>query len=69
MRFHSVQKRNRRSLENNYFEPDNIKIKNIHKKTEFSIDIKLVNFVEWFASYNLVPIGLVLKMVIGDWDE
>ena len=50
---------------NNYFEPDNIKIKNIHKKTEFSIDIKLVNFVEWFASYNLVPIGLVLKMVIG----
>ena len=54
---------------NNYFEPDNIRIKNIHKKTEFSIDIKLVNFVEWFASYNLVPIGLVLKMVIGGMNK
>ena len=24
-----------------------------------------MNFIEWFSTYNLVPIGLVLKMVIG----
>ena len=50
---------------NKYSEPKNIKIKNIVRKTGYSIDAKLVDFIEWFSSYNMVPIGLVLKMVIG----
>ena len=50
---------------NNYSETKNIKIKNIVRKTGYSIDAKLVDFIEWFSSYNMVPIGLVLKMVIG----
>ena len=54
---------------NNYSEPKNIKIKDISKKTEYFIDKKLVNFIEWFSSYNMVPIGLVLKMVIGSSDK
>ena len=24
-----------------------------------------MEFIEWFSTYNMVPIGLVLKMVIG----
>tara|TARA_B100000963_G_scaffold135153_1_gene117519 strand:- start:6916 stop:8859 length:1944 start_codon:yes stop_codon:yes gene_type:complete len=54
---------------NNYAEPKNIKIKNILNKTKYTIDKKLINFVEWFSSYNMVPIGLVLKMVIGGVDK
>ena len=54
---------------NNFLEPKDIKIKDIAKKTEYSIDIKLINFIEWFSSYNMVPIGLVLKMVIGGTDK
>ena len=50
---------------NHYLEPKNIKIKDIEKKTEYSLNKKLVDFIEWFSSYNMVPIGLVLKMVIG----
>ena len=48
----------------------NIKIKNITKKIEgYSLDQKLINFVEWFSAYNMVPVGLVLKMVIGNKDN
>ena len=54
---------------NNYSEPKNIRIKDIANKTNFSINRKLVDFIEWFASYNMVPIGLVLKMVIGNSDK
>ena len=54
---------------NNYVEPKNIKIKSIEKKTEYSIDRKLINFIEWFSSYNMVPVGLVLKMSIGGSDK
>ena len=50
---------------NTYSEPKNIKIKSIEKKINYSIDKKLVNFIEWFSTYNIVPIGLVLKMAIG----
>ena len=50
---------------NNFSEPKNIKLKNIAKKTQYKLDKKLINFIEWFSSYNIVPIGLVLKMVIG----
>ncbi len=54
---------------NNYPSPKNIKIKDIEKETEYSIDKKLIDFIEWFSSYNMVPIGLVLKMAIGGSDK
>ena len=54
---------------NTYMEPKNIKIRNITCKTLFSIDRKLVDFIEWFSTYNMVPIGRVLKMVIGSNDK
>ena len=54
---------------NNYSEPKNIKIKDIANKTNYSINRKLIDFIEWFASYNMVPIGLVLKMVIGNSEK
>ena len=54
---------------NNYQEPKNIKLKEIGRKTGYSIDAKLVDFIEWFSSYNMVPMGLVLKMVIGGDDK
>ena len=54
---------------NNYAEPKNIKIKDITNKTQYSIDKNLIDFIEWFSIYNMVPIGLVLKMVIGGSDK
>ncbi len=54
---------------NNYFEPENIKIKDVLDETEYSIDRNLINFIEWFSSYNMVSMGLVLKMVIGGSDK
>ena len=50
---------------NNNIELKNIKIKDIEKKTEYSINRKLIDFIEWFSIYNMVPLGLVLKMTIG----
>ena len=51
---------------NNHYDLIDIKIKNINKKIKnYSIDKKLVDFIEWFSIYNMVPIGLVLKMTIG----
>ena len=47
----------------------NIKIKDIKRRTGYSIDKKLINFIEWFSAYNMVSIGLVLKMVIGGTDK
>ena len=48
----------------------NIKIKNISKKIkDYSIDQNLINFVEWFSIYNMVPLGLALKMTIGNKDN
>ena len=44
----------------------NIKIKNINKKIKnFSLNKNLIDFIEWFAAYNMMPLGLVLKMSIG----
>tara|TARA_B100001248_G_scaffold261150_1_gene251381 strand:- start:856 stop:2799 length:1944 start_codon:yes stop_codon:yes gene_type:complete len=54
---------------NNYQEPKNIRLKEISRKIGYSIDANLVDFIEWFSSYNMVPIGLVLKMVIGGDDK
>ena len=43
----------------NYSEPKNIKIKDIRRKTQYSIDKKMIDFIEWFSSYNMVSIGLI----------
>ena len=43
-----------------------IKIKNINKKIgKNSLNKNFINFIQWFAMYNVTPLGLVLKMVIG----
>ena len=45
----------------------NIKIKNIEKKiNNFSLGQELIDFMNWFATYNMMPIGLVLKMSMGN---
>jgi len=45
----------------------NIKIKNINKKiNNYSLGQELIDFLNWFATYNMMPIGLVLKMSIGN---
>ncbi len=47
--------------------PKKIKIKAVTKKIkDFSINQKLINFIDWFSMYNMVPRGLVLKMCIGN---
>ena len=44
----------------------NIRIKKIIRKIEgYSIDQKLVNFIEWFSSYNMVPLGLAFAILNG----
>ena len=48
----------------------NIKIKNITKKIKkYSINKSLVDFIDWFSTYNMVSPGLTLKMVIGNKDN
>ena len=48
------------------FASKEIKIKNIHKKIgKISLNKNFINFMKWFAMYNVAPLGLVLKMVIG----
>ena len=54
---------------NNYSEPENIRIKDISNETIYSLDKKLIDFIEWFSSYNMVPVGLALKMAIGGSDK
>ena len=45
----------------------NFKIKNIENKIqEFKIKSSLINYINWFSSYNLVAKGLVLKMCLGN---
>ena len=47
-----------------------IKIKNINKKLEkYSINKSLVDFIDWFSTYNMVSSGLTLKMAIGNKDN
>ena len=44
----------------------NIKIKKINKKIHnLSLHHEFIKFISWFASYNMMPLGLVLKMSIG----
>ena len=45
----------------------NIKIKNIKKIiNKYKLNQNLINFISWFATYNMMPLGLVLKMTIGN---
>ena len=45
----------------------NVKIKKINKKiNNFSLNNKFISFINWFATYNMMPLGLVLKMSIGN---
>ena len=45
---------------------ENIKLKNINKKiSNLSLHQDFINFINWFATYNMMPLGLVLKMAIG----
>ena len=59
------QKRNRVVWKSVYSEPKNIKIKSNNDTTNYSLNRKLVDFIEWFSIYNMIPVGLALKMVIG----
>ena len=44
----------------------NIKIKKIHKKFyNITLHNELIDYINWFALYNMMPLGLVLKMSIG----
>ena len=52
-----------------YSEPKNIKIRDIKNKTGFRLNSKLIEFIEWFSIYNMVPVGLVLKMAISGIDK
>ena len=42
------------------------KLKTIKEKKQISFKEDLVEFVNWFSTYNLVPKGMVLKMFLGD---
>ena len=45
----------------------NFKIKKIKNKiSNFKINKKLINFINWFSAYNLASKGMVLKMCLGD---
>tara|TARA_B100001093_G_scaffold514867_1_gene589911 strand:- start:183 stop:2138 length:1956 start_codon:yes stop_codon:yes gene_type:complete len=47
-----------------------IKLKNIEKKiNNFSININLIKYINWFSMYNLVSKGKILKMCIGNKDN
>jgi len=42
------------------------KLKTILEKNQISFNKNLIEFINWFSIYNLVPKGMVLKMFLGD---
>ena len=44
----------------------NFQLKTISEIKPFSFSDKLINFINWFSIYNLVPKGMVLKMFLGN---
>ena len=44
----------------------NFQLKTILEIKPFSFSDKLINFINWFSIYNLVPKGMVLKMFLGN---
>ena len=44
-----------------------IKLKQIEKKiTNVSLNKKIIEFVNWFSTYNITPKGMILKMCLGN---
>ena len=44
-----------------------IKLKQIEKKiSNISLNEKIIKFINWFSTYNLVPRGMILKMCLGN---
>ena len=44
----------------------NFQLKTISEIKPFLFSDKLINFINWFSIYNLVPKGMVLKMFLGN---
>ena len=45
----------------------NIKLKQVEEKFyNISLNKKIIQFINWFSSYNLVPKGMILKMCLGN---
>ena len=44
----------------------NFQLKKIIEIKPFSFSEKLIQYINWFSIYNLVPKGMVLKMFLGD---
>ncbi len=45
-----------------------IKLKQIEKKvSNFSLNKKVIKFINWFSIYNVVPKGMILKMCLGNF--
>ena len=44
----------------------NFRLKTVLEIKPFSFSDKLINFINWFSIYNLVPKGMVLKMFLGN---
>ncbi len=44
----------------------NFQLKTISEIKPFSFSDKLINYINWFSIYNLVPKGMVLKMFLGN---
>ena len=44
----------------------NFQLKTISEIKPFSFSDKIINFINWFSIYNLVPKGMVLKMFLGN---
>ena len=43
------------------------KLKKIEKKiSNIRLDKKIIKFINWFSTYNLVPKGMILKMCLGN---
>ena len=42
------------------------KLKTVLDQNNISFNKNLIDFINWFSIYNLVPKGMVLKMFLGD---
>ena len=49
------------------FTKKKIKLKAVTKKiSSICLDKKMIRFINWFSTYNLVPKGMILKMCLGN---
>ena len=56
---------------NKIYDPQKkISLKNIDSKiNNIKIKGEFINFIEWFSSYNLIPLGKSLKLCLGDYKK